>query len=214
MAREMIHFVSPGDRYGRLEVVKELSATKKNRWIFCRCDCGSQLTVNLYKLVTGRTQSCGCLHREQLSAAKTIHGATGTPEYRNWQHLIRRCYESTGKSYASYGGRGIRVCDRWRNSFENFLSDMGPRPSPDHSIDRIDNNGNYDPENCRWATRSEQARNTRANRYLTVDGETHLLCEWSELMDLDASLILCRIRRYGWSVREAVLTPKKQRRGK
>ena len=213
MARQMIHFATPGDRYGRLEVVRELAPSKKNRWVTCRCDCGSESTVNLYKLVSGHTRSCGCLHREEMAVLFATHGRSGTSKYKIWQDIIRRCYDSERKAYYYYGGRGIKVCDRWRQSFENFFADMGNRPSAKHSIDRTDNEGDYCPENCRWATRQQQARNVRSNHLITANGEAKPICEWAEITGLWPSTILRRIQSYGWSEEEAVLTPRRCRRG-
>lgn len=117
------------------------------------------------------------------------------PEYRNWHNMKNRCLNQNIPEYKWYGARGIRVCDRWLNSFENFLADMGTRPSPKHSIDRIDNNGNYCPENCRWATQKQQSRNTRNNRKITINGICKTVAEWAEIVGMKQNSLLYRIRR-------------------
>jgi hypothetical protein len=129
-----------------------------------------------------------------------------TPEYSSWWHALQRCYDPTFVYYFYYGGRGITVCERWRD-FSNFYTDMGPRPTPQHTLDRIDNDGPYAPENCRWATRQEQARNRRSNRMLTLNGETLCLSEWAERIDLPANALYMRLYN-GWSIEQALIRPR------
>lgn len=135
------------------------------------------------------------------------HGASRTPEYRVWTGVIKRCENPRMESYPRYGGRGIRVCPAWRVSFIAFLRDMGPRPSPKHSLDRINNDGNYEPGNCRWATPEEQMRNTSDNRLLTWRGETHTVTEWAEITGLPRVTISQRFHR-GWSVERCLTIPR------
>lgn len=136
------------------------------------------------------------------------HSFTGktTGEYRSWRMMIQRCHNSKHTHFSFYGGRGITVCQQWRNSFERFLADMGLRPSSKHSIERRDNNGNYEPENCRWATRKEQMRNMRRNRLVTFDGETMCLSEWTEKLRFPRNLLKYRLDS-GMSVEAAITTP-------
>jgi hypothetical protein len=129
-----------------------------------------------------------------------------TREFRIWNLMIQRCTNPGNGNYHYYGGRGIRVCDRWRESFGDFLADIGRAPSPGHTIDRIDNDGDYEPGNCRWATQSQQARNTRANHFVTHRGRTQTVIEWCEETGIKKNCLLTRLRR-GWSAEKALTAP-------
>jgi hypothetical protein len=201
--------VAPGDRFGRLRVLS-VSGPTAHAKVACVCDCGRQTTPRVDALLRGRARSCGCLMREETSKRFTRHGHargnTTTPEYQSWASLIERCGNPKRPHWKHYGGRGITVCDRWR-SFEAFLADMGPRPSTQHSLDRINNDGPYAPGNVRWATRTEQMRNTRGAKRLTYGGETLCLQAWAERLGCNAAALHSRLFRLGWSLERALTTP-------
>jgi len=150
-----------GQTFGKLKVIGYAETRNKRAYWLCECACGKQVVKMGKYLTDGDTSSCGCFHKEQLSERQRTHGESvdNTPEYRTWRHMKDRCYNKNNSKYPRYGGRGITVCERWKDSYLNFIEDMGRKPSPDHSIDRINNDGNYEPENCRWATTQQQGTN-------------------------------------------------------
>lgn len=197
--------------FGRLKVIARDSsnATGQTFWI-CRCDCGNHKSIASYSLKRGKSKSCGCLQKELASKKFTIHGhnrvGRKSPEYDIWGSMIQRCTNPNNKHYPHYGGRGITVCDRWRDSFESFIADVGNRPSPKHSIDRIENDKGYEPGNVRWATKKQQCRNQRSNRVLCIDGVSKCVTEWAESSGIPATAIYQRLNR-GWNYSDAVFSP-------
>ncbi len=190
-----------GERFGALTVLSYAGWEKKHALWRCRCDCGNISTVRLNNLRNGHTQSCGCQGANATIGVRSrTHGHTpvgeATATYRTWQRMKCRCYNTHHDRYELYGGRGIRVCDRWRNSFENFLSDMGERPEG-HSLDRINPNGNYEPSNCRWATHQEQMRNTRVSVMVTYQGKRLSMRDAAELAGIPHDRAYLRKKR-GW----------------
>lgn len=181
-----------------------------HRWLW-KCDCGNFTFARNAEVKGGGTKSCGCeSSRATISRRFTTHGACvggRTPEYKVWLGIIARCTDPNLPRWMDYGGRGITMCARWRHSFENFLADMGKKPSKDHSIERKENDGNYEPGNCAWATRIEQARNTRRNRWLEFQGERLLISEWAHRTGIRRLTIKKRIDKLGWSVERALTIP-------
>lgn len=162
--------VNVGDKYGRLTITSLLKEEGKKYIVCdCLCVCGSRKRVASYNLRSGHTVSCGCYRVETTVSRNKTHGLRGHHLYGVWSGMVNRCTNSKYIYYKDYGGRGIKVCDKWLHSFENFYEDMGDRPSPQHSIDRIDNNGDYTPDNCRWATKTEQSTNRRSSRLTKSD---------------------------------------------
>lgn len=172
-----------GNVFGRLKVVKFSHIHKKHTYWVCICVCGKYKTIDGSVLKCGASKSCGCLNREKISERSMTHGDTvggHSAEYMTWSRMKARIFNKNTHNYENYGGRGITICDRWVNSFSNFLKDMGRRPTSKHSLDRFPNvNGNYCKENCRWATGKEQAGNKRNNRWLEYRGKKMILADWS-----------------------------------
>ena len=200
-----------GQVFGRLTAVRRIERPGASWWE-CKCECGVVKEIRLNSLKMGHTQSCGCLHKD----AVTTHGCASHEvyhaEYWIWKGMTRRTTtaKESSKLYKNYKGRGITVCDRWR-SFENFISDMGLRPSPEHSLERVDNNSGYSKENCTWATRKEQARNRRNNHVLEYKGETKCLIEWAETLGI-SFLVISKRLQLGWTTERTLETPVRKRR--
>jgi hypothetical protein len=198
MIRDLI-----GQTFGRLRVLARADNTRhgKARY-YCSCQCGRATVVVGVDLTQGHTKSCGCWRVEHPSLAFTRHGMRRSAEYRIWCHLKTRCLNPQSGFYYRYGGRGITICPAWVSSFETFYRDMGPRPTAEHSIDRINNDAGYTPQNCRWATRSQQSSNRSTVRHIEHNGITDTLAGWARRLGLP----YMRVRRRlidGWSVERA-----------
>ena len=175
-------------------------------YLKCKCDCGNFYSVRKYKLLSGHTRSCGCLRKEVVKNKKpaTIHGLHKTRIYQTWHHMKQRCYDKGLSSYKDYGGRGITIYSEWQDNFMAFYDwAMNNGYSDELSIDRIDNNKGYFPENCRWITMKEQQRNTRNNRLITYNNETHCLAEWAEILNIKKGTLLTRLNKLKWTVERA-----------
>lgn len=196
-----------GQTYGRLTVVSEAQKRFNQRHWLCACACGKETVVSQPNLRSGVSTSCGCLHKEIISAQFATHRKTKTPEYQVWKGMHQRCNNPKNKSFVRYGGRGIKICDAWLHSFDTFIGDMGPRPSDQHSIDRIDNNGDYAPDNCRWVLEDVQQLNKRSNHFIEFKGERLSLSQWAEKLNLSPSLLHARLNKLHWPL-ERALSPK------
>ena len=188
-----------GQRFVGLTVLGFAGYKSKHPMWLCRCTCGNEKPIAASCLVTGQG-SCGC------RKSRTKHSIGGTPEYKTWHRMISRCTNERDPSYARYGGRGITVCKRWLDSVEAFVEDMGKRPGGGYSLDRIDNNGNYEPENCRWANANEQTNNRSNTAHITLHGQRLPLTEWARKMGIDYRVVHSRIRR-GWTAEAALTIP-------
>lgn len=188
---------SDGDIINGTLLISLLEIKGNHRIYLCKCQfCGNEFGEYLSNLVKENPRGCGC--RKGIGY-NVKHGATGTTEYKSWQMMKERCLTETNKAYPYYGGRGIKVCDRWLESFENFLQDMGKKPSPLHSLDRFPNNkdGHYEPGNCRWGTDEQQCRNRRSNVVIEYNGEKKTLIEWSESLGFDYESMRLKVHRIG-----------------
>lgn len=201
----MKHIDLAGQRFGRLTVVERAANSKnyKANWL-CRCSCGNVLVADGYKLRNKMIESCGCLKIEQGKTPYTKHGFHKLPEYAVWNNMKRRCHIKTHYKYKDYGARGIEVCDEWYTSFMKFYEDMGPRPSPDHSLERKDNNKGYCKENCKWATREEQQNNRRITPFYLYNGVYKSLAAHCRDLGLDRRTVYNRIYHSGMSFEDAV----------
>ncbi len=199
-----------GKKIGRLNITGR-SGRSKYGYVYWKavCDCGKPYEALSRDLLQGHTRSCGCLKHDSTVARNFKHGSATRSsrirEYRIWAGAKNRCHNVNNECYSDYGERGIVMCSRWRESFADFLNDMGSAPSAKHSLDRIDNNGPYSPENCRWATQTQQANNARSNVRLEHNGEVRNLTEWARLLGMTPSGLAQRIRR-GWN-KERLFSP-------
>ena len=196
------------EKFSRLTVIENVGSDKNyNSLWLCECQCGNKIIVVGKQLKHGVTKSCGCLKIDLLKERSISHHKTETAEYRIWRHIKSRCLNPNVWNYHNYGGRGITICERWKNSFENFYEDMGPRPSKSHSLDRYpDKNGDYEPGNCRWATLIEQANNCRSNHIIKYKNNEGTIAQIARKLNLKASLISSRLKK-GWSIEDAIEKP-------
>lgn len=201
-----------GERFGRWTVIgfaENTSKTSRGRRWFCRCDCGTERVVKAQSLLSGKSKSCGCLHSDVMKSVgkqyNTKHGMTNTRLYRIHRHIINRCTNPNDIRYNNYGGRGITMCNEWFDfeTFAKWALDNGYNDNV--SIDRIDVNGNYCPENCRWASNLEQANNRTSNKMYTFNGETHNIKQWSEIYNIPYKKLWKRLYR-GWDISRALTT--------
>lgn len=204
-----------GQKFGRLSVVQYAGRQgRKSTWL-CRCECGNWSTnIVTWTLTAGVTTSCGCFSKEKLAEGRNYlhngvirHGMAKTRVYNIWRGILQRCNNPKASKYDNYGGRGIKVCERWRK-FENFYEDMGD-PLENQTIERIDSDKDYSPENCKWATYAEQNRNTKNNNKITLNGKTQCLTDWCKEYGIKITTVLGRIER-NWIVEEALKTPTKK----
>jgi hypothetical protein len=217
---------SIGDRFNNLTIIEFKTGFRpsglKKYISVCRCDCGGLIEVETHNLKSGNTRWCQKCSSKHKSNHRKTHGHSehrkhiepeGYRAYYIWQAIKRRCFNKNDNRFKDYGGRGITVCKRWADNYQNFLSDMGLPPTRNHQIDRIDNNGNYEPSNCRWVTQTQNSRNKRNNRLITAFGKTQTLVEWEEETGIAAPTIRRRIDKYCKTAEEAVSVPPKMGRG-
>lgn len=211
MASTTMRIDITNQRFGRLVTIKRIipEGETKNKW-FCRCDCGNECLVRTSDLRNGRTQSCGCLKRELDFQRNRTHGLSHTRLHKIWRHMKDRCLNPNSKSYKDYGGRGIVICEEWKNNFENFMEwALASGYKSNLTIERIDVNGNYEPNNCCWIPLIEQAKNRRTTHYLTFNNETHNIREWSKIIGISENAIHHRLKS-GWSIEKTLTTPSRK----
>ena len=198
-----------GQVFDRLTVVEFAGKDKRGKILWsCRCVCGKEKAVRSDRLKSGATRSCGCLQREavaRIQEENITHGharrGNVTKTRQAWNHMKQRCYNPKDTGYKHYGGRGIQVCDRWLDSFENFLEDMGEVPYR-LTLERVNNNGNYEPGNCKWTTQKRQQNNRRNNKIIEFNGKTHTMSEWADILGINSATLKKRLRN--WSIERAL----------
>lgn len=201
-----------GKKFGKLTVLEELKSTKKGDWhkhLKCLCECGRISYPTKTEVLNGRVKSCGCRIREIAKKLNTTHGLSKTRIYNIWQGIKARCFNKNLKGYKNYGGRGVIICNEWLANFMNFYNWSINNGYQDNlTIDRIDNNGNYEPNNCRWVDMKTQQKNRTNNNLITYNGKTLCLIEWERITGIKSNTIRERIKR-GWTIKQALETPKR-----
>lgn len=184
-----------GRKFQRWLVLKyEKTLSNQKQYYLCKCDCGTIKIVSKEGLVRKSSNSCGCFMKESLTKKFLKHGKINTKEYRAWRAMQDRCYNNKTKQFKDYGGRGITVCKSWIGNFDQFYKDIGPSPTKNHSLDRIDNNKGYSKDNCRWATRNEQANNTTKNTVIIINGIKKNMKEWAKIIGVSCTCLAYRIK--------------------
>ena len=201
-----------GKRFGKLVAIKTAGKTKNGAYLWkCKCDCGNEIIANVGNLKNGHTKSCGCLRVDQCKTNFTKHGLEHTRLYGIWSDMRLRCYDEKNIAYHRYGGRGITICDEWKNDVKAFYDWATANGYKDSlTIDRIDNDGNYCPENCRWATVKEQASNRRSNILVTHNGKTQTMKKWANEVGTPYKVVWARMQKLGWSAERALAEPVKK----
>lgn len=196
-----------GQRFGRLVILRDLGSrrigTSLRPHVEAACDCGAVVQLLESNVRIGKTRSCGCLKAEATAARNTTHGMSGTFIYSVWCNMHRRCSDPTSKSYPDYGGRGIKICDQWKD-FSSFYADMGMPPSSNYTIDRIDNDGDYEPRNCRWASRKQQAANTRTTKNVVLNGVEMPFSLACQTLGYSSAALRTMAKRRQWPYQRAV----------
>lgn len=211
-----------GEKFGRLTAIKFVGTNKEKRAMWeCKCECGARVTVCGKSLRSGNTKSCGCYNIEastnRIVSINRKHGKTDTKLFRIWSGMKTRCYNKNAVNYSDYGGRGITVCDEWLKDFESFYEwsiDNGYfecSSRKECTLDRIDVNGNYCPENCRWVNMKKQQNNKRSNRIIEFNGESHTVAEWADIIGMSQDVLLSRLNSNTYTIERALTEPKNQR---
>lgn len=202
--------MSIGSRFGKGVVIEKLLYKGRLKKARLLCDCGKEYVAFTTTLYAGMKQSCGCVHADRIKAQGGRWEDTKKTSWKRWERMVSRCHNPSDPSYHNYGGRGIIVCERWRNSFAAFFEDMGAPPKGRYSIDRIDNNGPYCKENCRWATDFQQAANRRDNRWYTLGDRLIMLAEAAREFGMCLWTLKSRIQREGMTMEQALSTPRRK----
>ncbi len=198
--------IKPGQRFNMLTIIHEVPKHKTRRHFLCKCDCGQTREVALIRLTTGKTRSCGCIAIKILKQRFTTHGMGGHPLYNVWNSMKQRCSNPKQRAYYRYGGRGIRVCNEWLRfePFKNWALSNGYKE--DLTLERVDNDGNYEPDNCAFVSKKRQANNRKTNRFIDYKGETMTLADWGRRVGISPIVLLKRLNR-GWSIEKSSNTP-------